>query len=238
MTLANSKLKCLVVDDEPFALKLMEGEIRKMPFLDLVALCASADAATPYLESGIDLLFMDIQMPNVTGIQFLRNRNPRPLVIITTAYERYAVEGFELDVVDYLLKPILFERLFKASSKAHEIFTLKQLKKNDKESFFFVRANYKEIKIFCDDVLYIEGLKDYVKIFTVSQTRAILTRQNLKGMQSILPSGVFTRIHNSFIVNTNKITTFQKTQVFVGKTTIPIGEKFSARFEEQYRAVV
>ncbi len=232
------KLKCLVVDDEPFALKSMEEEIGKIPFLDFVASCSSTDKAIPYLESGIDLLFMDIQMPNITGTEFLRTLKNPPLVIITTAYEKYAIEGFELDVVDYLLKPILFDRLAKAANKAHEIFIWNQFKKTNTPSFFFVRANYKEMKILSDDVLYIEGLKDYVKIFIASQTRAILTRQNLKGMESILPGGVFLRIHNSYIVNSSKITTFQKNKVFIDKKPIPIGEKFSAKFEEQYRAIV
>ena len=229
------KMKCIAIDDEPFALKLMEDEIRKIPYLDLMATCSSAENAVPYLTDGIDLLFIDIQMPNITGTQFLRTLKSPPLVIITTAYEQYALEGFELDVVDYLLKPIAFDRFVKAVAKAKELFFLRS-GKQDEDPFFFVRANYKEIKIFCSDVLYIEGLKDYVKIFLVSQSRAILTRQNLKAMESILPSGIFFRIHNSFIVNVSKITSFQKSQVFLDKTIIPIGEKFASKFEEIYRA--
>ena len=222
------------MDDEPYALKLMEEEIRKIPFLEFVATCSSTEEATRYLQSGIDLLFLDIQMPNITGTQFLRTLENSPMVILTTAYEQYALEGFELSVVDYLLKPIAFDRFVNAVTKARDLFVLRRGKPQD-EPFFFVRANYKEVKIQCGDVLYIEGLKDYVKIFLASQPRAILTRQNLKGMESILPSGIFFRIHNSFIVNLGKITSFQKAQVFVGKTVIPIGEKFAARFEEHYR---
>src|SRR5260221_1539946 len=230
------KLKCLAVDDEPYALRLMEEEIRKVPFLEFVAACPSAEKAIPYLQSGIDLLFMDIQMPNVTGTQFLRTLENPPMVIITTAYEQFALEGFELNVVNYLVKPIVFDRFMKAVTKAKELFMLRQDKSFNDEPFFFVRANYKEMKIFCSDVLYIEGLKDYVKIFLTSQPRAILTRQNLKGMESILPPGIFFRIHNSFIVNVSKITTFQKAQVFISKLAIPIGEKFASKFEEHYRA--
>ncbi|GHM98662.1 DNA-binding response regulator [Cytophagales bacterium WSM2-2] len=228
------RLKCIAVDDEPFALKLMEEEIRKVSFLEFIAACSSAEMAKPHIQSGIDLLFLDIQMPNMTGTQFLKTLKNPPMVIITTAYEQYALEGFELDVVDYLLKPVLLGRFLKAVTKAHELFELRQSSRS-KSSFFFVRSNYKEIKLFSDDVLYIEGLKDYVKIFTTSQSRAILTRQNLKGMENILPPGSFFRIHHSFIVNVNKITTFQKSQVFIGKTAIPIGEKFAAAFEEHYR---
>jgi DNA-binding LytR/AlgR family response regulator len=230
-----TELRCLAVDDEPFALKLMEEEIRKVPFLKFMATCSSADQAIPFLQEGIDLLFLDIQMPNVTGIQFLRTLKNPPMVIITTAYEQFALEGFELSVVDYLLKPIAFDRFIKAVNKARELYELRS-GKSQEDPFFFVRANYKELKIFSSDVLYIEGLKDYVKIFLASQTRAILTRQNLKGMESILPPGIFFRIHNSFIVNLSKITSFQKAQVFIGKMPIPVGEKFSSKFEEHYRA--
>src|SRR5258708_23226155 len=133
------KLKCLAVDDEPYALRLMEEEIRKVPFLEFVAACPSAEKAIPYLQSGIDLLFMDIQMPNVTGTQFLRTLENPPMVIITTAYEQFALEGFELNVVDYLVKPILFDRFSRAVSKAREILLLRQTSEA-KSSFFFVKA--------------------------------------------------------------------------------------------------
>jgi len=230
------KLKCVAVDDEPYALRLMEEEIKKIPFLEFVAACPSAEKAIPYLQSGIDLLFLDIQMPNLTGTQFLRTLENPPMVIITTAYLQFALEGFELNVVDYLVKPIVFDRFVMAVNKARELFLLRQEKSSQDDPFFFVRANYKEVKIFCSDVLYIEGLKDYVKIFLASQTRALLTRQNLKGMESILPLGIFFRIHNSFIVNVNKISSFQKAQVFIDKISIPVGEKFASKFEEHYRA--
>jgi len=229
------ELRCLAVDDEPFALKLMEEEIRKVPFLKFVAACSSADQAVPFLKEGIDLLFLDIQMPNITGTQFLRTLENPPMVIFTTAYEQFALEGFELSVIDYLLKPIAFDRFSKAVNKARDLYELR-LGRSSEDSFFFVRANYKELKIFSSDVLYIEGLKDYVKIFLASQSRAILTRQNLKGMEAILPPGIFFRIHNSFIINLSKITSFQKAQVFIGKMPIPIGEKFASKFEEHYRA--
>lgn len=231
-----NKLKCLVVDDEPFAARLMQDEISKIPFLEFVASCSSANAAIPHLEKGIDLMFLDVQMPHMTGVQFLRTLQNPPMVIFTTAYEKYALDGYDLNVVDYLMKPVVFDRFEKAVNKARELHMLKNSKASDPGSFFLVRSNYKQIKIFSDDVLYIEGLKDYVKIFLESQTRAILTRQNLKGMEGILPPGIFFRLHNSFIVNVSKISTFQKSQVFLGKTPIPIGEKFASAFEEYYKA--
>lgn len=228
------KIKCLVVDDEPYALRLMQDEIRKISFLECVGTCSSAQAALPFIEKGIDLLFLDIQMPNVTGIQFLRTLKNPPMVIITTAYEKYALDGFELDVVDYLMKPILFDRLVKSVNKARELFMLRIAKPSSAGQSFVVNTNYKKIKIFCDDVLYIEGLKDYVKIFLVSSPKAILTRMNLKGMESILPADLFFRIHNSFIVNLNKISSFQKNQVFIDKKSLPVGEKFASAFGKRY----
>jgi len=229
-----TKLKCLAVDDEPFALRLMQDEIKKIQFLDCVGTSSSAAAAIPFIENGIDLLFLDIQMPNLTGIQFLRTLKNPPMVIMTTAYEKYALDGFELDVVDYLVKPIIFERLLKAANKARELFLLRNSETNKSGQSFVVHANYKKIKIFYDDVLYIEGLKDYVKIFLTSSSKAILTRMNLKGIESILPPDIFFRIHNSFIVNLTKISSFQKNQVFVNKIALPVGEKFSSAFEKKY----
>src|SRR5438309_2001564 len=139
------KLKCVAVDDEPYALRLIAEEIRKVPFLELAAACSSAQDSIPYLRAGIDLLFIDIQMPGQTGTQFLRTIEHSPLVIITTAYEKYALEGFELNVVDFLMKPIAFDRFLKAAGKARELYLLRKGKRQE-ESFFFVKANYKEMK--------------------------------------------------------------------------------------------
>jgi DNA-binding LytR/AlgR family response regulator len=215
----------------------MQDEINKIPFLECVGTCSSANAALPYIEKGVDLLFLDIQMPNLTGIQFLRKLKNPPMVIITTAYEKYALDGFELDVVDYLMKPVIFDRFLKAVNKARELFLLRSSSQLKTGQSFVVHVNYKKMKIFCDDVLYIEGLKDYVKIFLTSSSKAILTRMNLKGIESILPAEMFFRIHNSFIVNVNKITSFQRNQIFIDKKTLPIGEKFSSAFEKRYNDI-
>jgi DNA-binding LytR/AlgR family response regulator len=230
------KLKCLVVDDEPFAARLMQDEISKIQFLEFAGSCNSANAALPFLEKGIDLMFLDIQMPQMTGVQFLRSLPNPPMVIMTTAYEKYALDGFDLNVVDYLMKPVVFDRFEKAVTKARELFLLRRAKPNSSGTSFIVRSNYKQIKLFSEDVLYIEGLKDYVKIFTVSSPHPILTRQNLKGMEAILPAGVFCRVHNSYIVNLSKVSTFQKAHVFIGKKMLPIGEKFAESFEQIYKA--
>jgi DNA-binding LytR/AlgR family response regulator len=238
------KLRCLVIDDEPFALKLMADDIGKVPFLELVATCSSPLQALDRLQKeAIDLVFLDIQMPVVTGTQFLRSLKNPPLVIMTTAFEQYALEGFELNVIDYLVKPIPFERFLKAVNKAYDQFKLVRgiptaSSSSSEGSFFFVHSEYKEIKIVLGDVLYVEGFKDYVKIFITSQAPPILTRLNLKAIEAKLPAQSFCRIHNSFIVALSKIESSQKTQVFLQRKAIPIGEKYSEEFRKRYRSAL
>lgn len=228
----------IAVDDEPFALQLLADDLSKIPNLTLVTTCSSPAEALEVLKvGGIDLMFLDIQMPGLTGIQFLRSVPNPPLVIITTAYEHYAVEGFELDVVDYLVKPIPFDRLSKAVAKVRERLHARHLMEKNRpgESFFFIRSEYKEIKIYFDDIHHIEGLKDYVKIFIEGHAHPVLTRMNLKAMESRLPATRFARVHNSYIVPLKKITAVQRAQVFLGDDAIPIGEKFYNDFMRQYR---
>ncbi len=229
-------LRCIAVDDEPFALKLITEDISKIPFLKLVNVCSSAIEAREVLQKeAIDLMFLDIQMPGLTGTELLRSLESPPMVIFTTAYEQYAVEGFELEVIDYLVKPVPFERLLRAATRAQEQLKLRRdsdMKPEDQ--FFFVRAEYKEIRIMFSDIQYIEGLKDYVKIFLASQTRPVMTRMNLKAIETKLPSKLFCRIHNSFIVPFSKITSFQRSQVFIGQTPIPVGDKYAAEFRRRY----
>jgi DNA-binding LytR/AlgR family response regulator len=239
---AHTKLRCLAIDDEPFALKLIADDIGKVPFLALTGTYNAPLDGLEFLRKNlVDLLFLDIQMPVLKGTEFLRSLQQPPLVIITTAYEKYALEGYELNVVDYLLKPIPFDRFLKAANRAYDQFMLRngvaQLpSKSISDSFFFVHSEYKEIKIFHDDILYVEGLKDYVKIFLQSQQRPILTRLNLKGIESRLLPEYFCRIHNSFIVSLPKIDSIQKLQIFIGKITIPIGERFAEDFRKKYKS--
>jgi DNA-binding LytR/AlgR family response regulator len=229
-------LRCIAVDDEPFALKLISEDISRVPILNLINVCSSAIEAKEVLkQTQVDLMFLDIQMPGLTGTQLLRSLEKPPMVIFTTAYEQYAVEGFELEVIDYLVKPIPFDRLLKAATRAQEHLRLRQesdMKPEDQ--YFFVRAEYKEIRIMFSDIQYVEGLKDYVKIFLASQTRPVLTRMNLKAIEAKLPAKLFCRIHNSFIVPFAKITSFQRSQVFIGQTPIPVGDKYAAEFRKRY----
>lgn len=238
-------IRCIAVDDEPFALEVLKKDIRKVPFLDLVGTYTSPfDAREALRQDKIDLLFLDIQMPTLTGLQFVRSLPSPPLVILTTAYEQYALEGFDLNVVDYLVKPTPFERFLRAVSKAHDLFRVNQpeqlagsmpLEVNER-SFFFVHSGYREVKLFHDEILYVEGLKDYVKIFTTHQpTRPLLVRMNLKAIEAKLIPGQFCRIHHSFIVSLAHVTSFQRSKVFVGARDIPIGGRFAEEFEKAYR---
>lgn len=235
------KINCIAIDDEPFALEIMVDDIQKISFLNLVGAFSNPLEALELIKQGkVDLIFLDIQMPIITGTHFLRSLPTPPMVIFTTAYQQYALEGYDLDVVDYLLKPIPFDRLLKAANKAEELFRLRRKEKegshvsvSEENEAFFVFSEYKQIKILFDDVAYVEGLKDYVKIYVRTQQKPILTRQNLKMMESKLTKKCFCRVHHSYIVSLDKITAFQKTKLLIGSKEIPIGKKFAAFFEQQ-----
>ncbi|NID10237.1 LytR/AlgR family response regulator transcription factor [Fibrivirga algicola] len=254
-------MRCIAIDDEPFALELIADDIRKIPFLNLVGQFSNPLDAYDLIRRGqVDLIFLDIQMPTLTGLQFLRTLTNPPMVVLTTAYEEYALDGYTFDVVDYLLKPIPFERFIKAVSKAYDLFLLRQGRTqvvhqdrpveppavaevveepaeealSPEQTFFFVFSEYQEIRIFYDDVLYVEGLKDYVKIYTTTQARPILSRLTLKAIEAKLPEKLFCRVHKSFIVALPKITAFQRTRLFIGTQEIPVGSSYVDEFERQY----
>jgi DNA-binding LytR/AlgR family response regulator len=227
-------IKAIIVDDEPLALDVLETYIDKMSDIELVAKCENAFEANETLKNdSIDLMFLDIQMPQLTGIEFLKSLSNPPVVIFTTAYPDYAIEGFELDAVDYLLKPISLERFMKAVNKASEIIMARKSENgnqdnNDHKEFFFVKADKKLIKCNYDDILYIEGLKDYVIIR--QESSRIITLQTMKSLEAKLPSGTFMRIHRSYIVNLDKIEAIVGNMVEIfekgqGKH-IPIGKNY------------
>ncbi|MCA0232562.1 MAG: LytTR family DNA-binding domain-containing protein [Bacteroidetes bacterium] len=234
-----TQIRCIAIDDEPFALAILADDLRRFPYLELQATFSNAVDADLWLKThSVDLIFLDIQMPTLTGTQFLRGLSQPPMVIFTTAYEQYALEGFELNVVDYLLKPIPFQRFEKAVLRAKELFELRQKEEAPavmERGFFFVFSEYKEIKIYFDEVNYVEGLKDYVKIYTTQQPKPILTRLNLKAMEAKLPETQFGRVHNSFIVAFKRITAVQKAKVHLGNVEIPIGNRYLVEFEQNYR---
>jgi DNA-binding LytR/AlgR family response regulator len=228
-----NKIKCIAIDDEPFALEILSEDIGKVSFLELRGKYSSPILAKDNLED-IDLIFLDIQMPSISGINFLRNLENPPMVIITTAFNQYAIDGFDLKVVDYLLKPIPFERFLQAVNHAKELFELRYQRDKNEKHFLMVYSEYKQIKIFSEDITHIEGLKDYVKIHLFNQAKPVLTRLNLKGISEKLPEGQFCRVHNSFIVSMECIQSFQKNFIFLSNGhQIPVGAKFLNSFFEK-----
>ncbi len=227
-----NKIKCLIVDDEPLALDLMQGYVRQTPFLELVGRCANAFEAMQMLESHhVDLLFLDIQMPDLSGVEFSRTLKNGPRIVFTTAFEEYAVQGFKVDALDYLLKPFSYEEFLSAANRAKDWFQLIQQNKSGEEEVIFVKSEYKQVKIVLKDVLYFEGLKDYVKIYLEGQTRPILSLISLKLLEEELPS-YFMRIHRSFIVNLRKIESVERSQVIIHKLSITVADNYKEKFGE------
>ncbi|MBP9151385.1 MAG: response regulator transcription factor [Flavobacteriales bacterium] len=229
------KISCLIADDEPMALTLVESYVNKTPFLELKAKCRNAFEVIEALNSQqIDLLFLDIQMPELSGIELaktLTNKNIR--IIFTTAFDQYAVEGFKVDALDYLLKPFDYTEFLAAATKAQDWFKLVRPKgastDNEKE-FLFVRSEYKQVKIKLSDVLYFEGLKDYIKIWTKTNPKPILTLMSLKSLQEELPSSKFMRVHRSFIISLSEIDEIERSQVIIGKTRITVSDQYKDDF--------
>ena len=223
-------LRCIAVDDEPLALELLEDNISKVPYLQLVAKCNNALEAMKVLQQQpADLIFLDIQMPGLTGLQFIQSMTEKPMIILITAYEKFALEGFNLDVTDYLVKPVSLDRFVKACNKAKELYELKNRPNKDASSnpdYFFVNVDYSLLKINFNDIRYVEGLKDYIKIHLKSSSRAIITRMAMKAIEEELPVAKFLRIHKSYIVSLEHITAIRKNSVFLDEMELPVGENF------------
>ncbi|TWF41662.1 LytTR family two component transcriptional regulator [Chitinophaga polysaccharea] len=220
-------IRCIAIDDEALVRELLEDNIRQVPFLQLVTTCKNAMEALAVLQrEKIDLLFLDIQMPGINGLQLLQSLPQPPLVILVTAYESYALDGFNLQVVDYLLKPFCFERFLKACNRASELFRLKQppVATPQEVPAFFVNVEYTQVKIVPAHVIYIEALKDYVKIHLLHHPKPILTRMTLKAMEEKLPAPAFIRTHKSWLVAVDKITTIKRDLVCIGDIEIPVSE--------------
>ena len=232
-------MNCVIIEDEPLARNLLVEYVKKVPSLHLVEAFSNPLAAMETLRTAsIDILFLDVQMPEITGISLLKILKKRPLVILTTAYSQYALEGYELDVADYLLKPITFERFLKAVDKVTQRLesaapVIQQLPAEQSVSspaFIFVKDGTKLVKVKLDEILYIEGLKDYVTIFTTTQK--VVTLQRLKALEEQLPSDKFIRIHNSYIVSLNAIEVIQKNEVQIKGVLLPVGDTYRKSFKE------
>jgi len=226
-------INCLIIDDEPLALELMADNVSKVPSLNLVATCSSPTEAISILNSQqIDLMFLDIEMPDISGINFLKSIKVKPFVIFTTAYDKYALEGFELDVVDYLLKPISFERFLKAVNKASELHNLNKglqnAPKSDASKHIFVKSEHKILKINLCDIHYIESMKDYVKIYCGA--KPIFSLMSMKQIEALLPSDEFIRIHRSYIISLSHIEFIGKSKVVIGSESLPISALYRDDF--------
>ena len=234
------KLTSIAIDDEPPGLHILADDLRKIPTIDLIGTFTKPFDALELIQRGtIDLLFLDIQMPTLLGTDFLRALTNPPMVIFTTAYQQYAIESYDLNVVDYLLKPIRFERLLRACTKAYQLHQQTTKPDADIPTFLFVKTDYKDTRIYHHDILYVEGLKDYVKIYLESQPdKPVLTRLNVKAMEANLDAaGQFCRVHQSFIVPLGRITGVNKTGLVLdGSIPIPVGERYADAFQERYRA--
>jgi two-component system, LytTR family, response regulator len=232
------KLNCVIIEDEPLARNLMMEYVKKVPSLNLIEAFSNPLEAMETLRSAsIDILFLDVQMPEITGISLLKILKKRPLVVLTTAYSQYALEGYELDVADYLLKPITFERFLKSVDKITQRLESSPAVPHPvveplsaAPAFIFVKDGTKLVKVKLDEILYIEGLKDYVTIHTPNQK--IVTLQRLKALEEQLPANKFIRIHNSYIVALDAIDVIQKNEVQIKGVTLPVGDTYRKSFKE------
>lgn len=224
------KLRAIAIDDEPPALEVLKTFIERVPFLHLMATYNNPIAGYKAVEElKPDLLFLDIQMPEISGISMAEQLTNGQMVIFTTAHSRYAVEGFNLNAVDYLLKPFDFKRFMQSVNRVREQQLLRQsTQRNENQAFILVKIDYQNVKIFLCDILYIEALDNYVKIHT--EDKMHLTLMNLKGISALLPPGKFARIHKSFIIPFDKINHFTKERVIIGKHTVPVGRSYSNDF--------
>jgi DNA-binding LytR/AlgR family response regulator len=221
-------VKCIAIDDERLVLDLLEDNIRQIPFLELIKSCKHVMEAYQVLqEEKIDLIFLDIQMPRLDGLSFLRSLPHPPMVILVTAYEHYALEAFQLNVIDYLMKPVSFERFLQACNKAYEWYRLHDsATKGDHPDYFFVYVEYDQVKVSIPDILYIEGMKDYVKIYLTSSSKPLITKMSLKSLEQKLAAYRFVRIHKSYIVSADKIKALKRDLISIGDTELPLGEKY------------
>ncbi len=234
------KIRCLIIDDKPLAIDVLAAYTAKIPFLDLAGSTTNpVDGLTLIREKDIDLIFLDIQMPDLNGLQFMKIAGARCKVILTTAYAKYALDGFEHDVIDYLLKPISFERFMRAAEKAYHILE-KRLSKEPllgsneplRTKYLFIKTEHRIQKINIDDILFIEGLQNYISIHTPNGH--VLSLQTLKKMEDQLPGREFKRVHKSYIIAYRHVTLIERSRVSIGAHTIPIGDNYR---EEFYKAI-
>jgi DNA-binding LytR/AlgR family response regulator len=232
------KMNCLVVDDEVMGRKLIEENVKQIPFLNLVGSCSNAFEAMEVLQKEkVDLIFLDIQMPGILGTSFLSSLAIKPLVIFVTAYANYAVESYNLDAVDYLMKPVSLDRFMLSSNKAYHIFMGKTvIQKEPLEDFFFANVEYSLVRISIPTISHVEGLKDYVKIFVEGERHPILTKQTMKSVEAKVVPHDFMRVHKSFIVNLKKIESIKQQRIKIGNFEIAVSDSHIGELMERLNA--
>lgn len=235
LQLKNLNMKCLAVDDEPLALDIIKAFCAKVPFIDSLDTCTSGVEAISVLQNGkIDLLFLDINMPHISGLELASLLTNPPILIFTTAYQNHALEGFDLSAIDYLVKPFSFDRFMKAVSRAYELYSLRQNHRDDKhpehasDDYMMIKVDYANVKVMFNDILFVEGLKDYIKIYTTGKN--YVTKSTMKNVEERLPSDTFMRIHKSHIVNIDRIEAFENNHVRIGNSKLPIGGGYKDDF--------
>ena len=225
-------LKCAIVDDEPLALDLLESYVNKTPFLELAGKYSSAVQAMKELpDRHVDLLYLDIQMPELNGLEFSRMVSPATRVVFTTAFDQYAIDGYKVNALDYLLKPISYADFLQAANKAQKWFELLQQPQDELQSIF-VKSGYKLVQIELKNILYVEGLKDYIKIYEENSPKPILSLMSMKAMEDLLPASRFMRVHRSYIVQKEKIRVVDRGRIVFGKTYIPISDSYKQAFQD------
>jgi DNA-binding LytR/AlgR family response regulator len=231
------KISCIAIDDEPLAVKKISAYIQKTPFLELVAECRSAFEAMEIINKcTVQLIFIDINMPDLSGLEFVKSLTDKPYIVFTTAYSEYAVEGFQVDAADYLLKPITYAHFLKAANKVKNLIDLTANSQKESiratASHLFVKSDYKLIRIELDDIKYIESQHEYIKIHLINST-PVVTQLSLKTIEEQLPSDRFMRVHRSFIVSLKKILVIERNRiVFDGKVYIPVSDQYKEKFQE------
>jgi two-component system, LytTR family, response regulator LytT len=229
-------INVIAIDDEPLALQLIAGYIEKTSGLNLIGKFENPLTAAGFIAgTKVDLIYIDIQMPDLNGIEFTRSMEKGPKVIFTTAFEKYAFEGFKLEIVDYLLKPFSYEEFLTSVHKAERLIRLEKNKPEKIETnndFLFLKSDYKIKRINFNDILYIEGLKDYVKVYTQNAPKPVISLTSLKLLETKLPAEKFMRIHRSFIVNLQKIDTIERSRIIFGKVYLPVGDQYREKFQD------
>lgn len=225
------KYSCIIIEDEPLAIEKLQGFIKKIPSLEFVQSFSNGIDGMHYLQNNkVDIVFLDIQMEQITGIQMLETINIKPYVIITSAYAEYALKGYELNVFDYLLKPFGFDRFLKSVNKVIEDIGHKDSSREENETHFFVKSEYRLENICINDILYIEGMKEYLRI--VLPDKKVMTKMSFKKLFELLPEKQFIQVHKSWVVALNKIERIENNQILINETSVPIGKTFKNRFSK------